>query len=707
MVRRSGRRRVRRRTGGRVVSPPDQAARDRVHADLGATLFVEAGAGAGKTSSLVGRIVQLVLHGVPIGAIAAITFTEKAAADLRRRLRLALVQAPRGDLFQVQQLDEALDQLDHAPIGTLHAFARRLLNEFPIQAGLPPGFTVLDELESNIAFDERWEDLLEQLLADAAPAAGPVDGGVEFVQLLEFEQFGIRSTFRRVAIDFHANWDLVASRVDRDAPVRWQPDLTRLAALVRHAIDVGDIPPDDTQAGTLAELRQVEPALTTEPTMIGKLQHAEWLHKRLAKAGKSGSKAKWKHYGGDAALDDVRRRQLDVAEAAEQVLDQARDHRRRLVGAILGRWVLESAERRATDGTVEFHDLLVLARRLLTDHPEIRSALHQRYQRLMLDEFQDTDPIQLEIAVRLSAAPDDPAQSGDWRALRPVPGRLFIVGDPKQSIYRFRRADIAQYLRAADQIGADRVSLTANFRSSEPVIRWVNSVFRNLIVEQVDAQPAFQRLDACRAHHIEHGTVRVIGVTAHAELAEHRSNAEALRWREAAEAADAVATALHEGWLVTDEHTQQLRRCVPGDITVLLPARTSLAALEAALVERGLPYRAENSSVVYTTRRDPASDAGIARRRRPHRRAGARGRPAHRAVRVQRRRVVRVEAGRRIVVDLAQPAGGARRPPGRRIDRPRPVARRTRRLARSGRSAGGARRRAAHARRRARFARRA
>jgi len=183
----------------------------------------------------------------------------------------------------------------------------------------------------------------------------------------------------------------------------------------------------------------------------------------------------------------------------------------------------------------------------------------------------------------------------------PLPGRLFIVGDPKQSIYRFRRADIAQYLRAADQVGAERATLSANFRSSGPVIRWVNHVFERLIQAQPDAQPAYQPLDACRPHHLERGSVTLLGVGEHVDLGEQRSNAEDLRWREAASAADAVATALHEHWLVTDRESQELRECRPGDITVLLPARTSLAALEAALVARDIPYRAENSSVVYTT----------------------------------------------------------------------------------------------------------
>ena len=90
----------------------------------------------------------------------------------------------------------------------------------------------------------------------------------------------------------------------------------------------------------------------------------------------------------------------------------------------------------------------MLARRLVSTQPDIRTALHRRYQRLLLDEFQDTDPIQLEIAVRLTAASrrSRPRQPTGARS-QPLPGRLFIVGDPKQSIYRFRRADIAQYLR--------------------------------------------------------------------------------------------------------------------------------------------------------------------------------------------------------------------------------------------------------------------
>ena len=581
---------------------PDIADRDRIRDDLDTNLFVEAGAGAGKTTSLVGRILGLVRSGVEIGQIAAITFTEKAAADLRRRLREQLEAAggSAADLFDQQRYEAALDGLDHAPIGTLHAFARRILNEFPVAAGLPPGFGVLDELESNLAYDERWSDLLERLLADPDPPGGAFDGGAELLQLLEFGGFGLRKGFRRVAVGFHQNWDLVAARVDTSPPFPFAPSTDRLAGLLQAVLEV-PCPPDDKQAELQRDLLQPAADLGRFGNTVTALGIVDAVARATNSAGRVGNKANWKQFGGPEALADLRAREEAVRDEANAILQRARDHRVRLVGAILGSWVLDGARQRALDGTVEFHDLLVLARRLVATHADIRAHLHDRYRRILLDEFQDTDPIQLEIAVRLASAPDAPEQAGDWTALRPLPGRLFIVGDPKQSIYRFRRADIAQYLRAADQIGADRARLTANFRSSKPVIDWVNRVFGRVIAFQEDAQPAYQALDACRPHHVEHGSVRLLGVDAHADLASQKAVADELRAREAADVADAVATALHERWRVVDEHTHELRECRPGDITILLPARTSLPALEAALVARDVPYRAENSSVVYTT----------------------------------------------------------------------------------------------------------
>jgi ATP-dependent helicase/nuclease subunit A len=207
------------------ASPPDEASRIRIRTDLDTTLFVEAGAGASKTSSLVARIVNLVRAGIPITGIAAITFTEKAAAELRSRTRVSLEHDPSPEARA------ALDRLDHAPIGTLHSFARRMLFDFPIEAGLPPGFSVLDELESALAFEEQWDDLLDRLLDEPDPPGGMIDGGRAFVELCEFDGFGINKGARRMADDFRANWDLVDDRVDLADPGPLRLDIAPLLAI--------------------------------------------------------------------------------------------------------------------------------------------------------------------------------------------------------------------------------------------------------------------------------------------------------------------------------------------------------------------------------------------------------------------------------------------------------------------------------------------
>ncbi len=566
--------------------PPDQTARDRIRTDITGTLFVEAGAGAGKTSALVGRVLTLVDDGVPIESIAAITFTEKAAGELRQRVREGLSVEP---VTAVRRA--ALAALDGAPIGTLHAFARRILFEFPIEAGLPPGFTVLDELESQLALDERWEGLLDDLLDDADQLVAPELSAAAFVQLCEWERFQVIRGLLRVVQDFQANWDLVDTLVDPVPPAR-PPDGAADLAARAHEIAATPVPSGDTQEEVLQRVAAAADLLARAGDVGGTLAGLETV--RGALSPRLGNKQKWRLLGTDA-LDRLRDGQTALIADIDARLAVWREYRRLVVGAIGARFVLDGALQRAAVGTLEFHDLLVLARRLLTSHDGARRSLHHRYQRVLLDEFQDTDPIQLDLAIRLTAGPDD--QPDETTPLRPLAGRLFVVGDPKQSIYRFRRADISTYLRASDLLDADRVVLTANFRSSSAVIEWVNGVFSEVITAQPEVQPEFGPLHTCREGPRDHGTVTVLGVDPHDNSSDDVT-AQVLREREAVDVARAVAAALRERWPVGDGEGG-LRPCRADDIAVLLPARTSLPLLETALSELAVPYRAENSSVVY------------------------------------------------------------------------------------------------------------
>ena len=163
-----------------------------------------------------------------------------------------------------------------------------------------------------------------------------------------------------------------------------------------------------------------------------------------------GRQASWLAYG----LDQLKTECAALVTAASQIRASAVDAALRQLARRIAEATAEAAQVRRAEGKLEFHDLLVLARDLLTGAGHgaaVRDALHQQYRRLLLDEFQDTDPIQIELAVRIAAGRAGGA--ADWADVPVPPGRLFLVGDPKQSIYRFRRADIATYLRAQQRIG--------------------------------------------------------------------------------------------------------------------------------------------------------------------------------------------------------------------------------------------------------------
>ncbi|MBI2709442.1 MAG: UvrD-helicase domain-containing protein [Actinobacteria bacterium] len=629
---------------------PDQPARDRISGDLRSTLFVEAGAGSGKTSSLVRRVVALVASGTAeMRSIAAITFTEKAAAELRDRIRRALDEAVAEALDEAvteavgeevgddhtgsavrARCATALDQLDAAAIGTLHAFAQRILAEHPVEAGLPPRLEVLDEVASEVAFERRWLAFRDELLADRT----------EERTLMLFIASGIRPAALRVlALAFDRNWDLVAERVPATAPE--PPDVRALLRPILGQLDAVCARVDecrdggDKLAGRLADLVAYADRLraaTDEAELLELLGNDSTSSVRPStKVSRVGRAANW---------DDVDGIRSEVS-AAGQALDAARDEvlaacAERLASS-LGRFTLAAAGERRAAGRLAFHDLLVLARTLVRDADsgaDVRRRLHTRYSHLLLDEFQDTDPIQIDLAVRIAARePESPeAGAARWDDIPVEAGHLFFVGDPKQSIYRFRRADIATFLAAQRRFGTEGglVELSSNFRTGEPLIGWVNQVFGSLIVGDagaaVPSQPSYAALAATRPGPPVGPAVSVIGRAA------LDGNASALRAAEADAVAATVTRAVAEGWSVAsddgdgddvDDHGdrdgggdsddgdrdsgagdggQRWRPARLGDITILVPARTSLAHLEEALDRAGIPYRAESSSLVYASR---------------------------------------------------------------------------------------------------------
>ena len=551
----------------------DDRARRRITTGLQESLFVEAGAGAGKTTALVQRIVGLVRSGVPIESIAAITFTEAAATELRVRVRAALSAET-----ETVAMARARDALETAAFTTLHGFALRLLGEHPIEANLPPGFSVQDEIRSTLTFEDDLAAFLAELGDDEAEAELQLRG-----EMLDIKPTKMAAIARR----FDDNWDLLTGAPPADdlPPLSTAPMVARVRALadLRRWCQNPDCPVASDLRVLAEDLDRIE--------NVEELFQLEWLAAVKLPPRNRGKKDDWAGGGIAEVRETIRELRDEIDEfKTEQQAAVLRRYARLLDGFITDR-----VERRRRRGELAFHDLLVLARSLLRTDERVRLELHQRYRHLLLDEFQDTDPIQIELAVLLSHP--GPIDGRPWVELAPevAPGRLVVVGDPKQSIYRFRRADISVYDAAGRSIGDEPTVLSTNFRSVPGVIEWVNSVFGDEIGDGIpDEQPPYIPLVAHREPlPAEAGpAVSVIGGPVDGPVG-------AIRDLEADAVASAVVTVDDESWQVNDDGV--LRDARLSDIAVLIPSRLSLPSLEASLSAAGIPFRPETSSLVYAT----------------------------------------------------------------------------------------------------------
>lgn len=582
----------------------DQVERDLIATESRRLLFVEAGAGTGKTTVLVNRIVSMVTGAgsfdpVPMSSVAAITFTDKAAAELRNRVRAELNKALQNALSTERDLVvAALGELDGAAVGTLHSFARRILAEHPVEAGLPPSFETLDEIASEVAFDERWDTFLSELLSDES-MRWPV-GMLDAV--------GVTPAHLR---------DLARALNDNSDRLHWPAHLPDSAPLgVAHISQLATHLLERRNECTNAGACKLYISFGAISALVERLANTRndreglrvLMRADVPKVGNKGNKGDWPDIADVRA--DFARLSDEIARAVASVVAEALAQ----VTERLRAFTIEGVMHRRRVGSLEFHDLLTQARWLLRDSPaagQVRAALATQYQRLLLDEFQDTDPIQIELA-QLIAFPD----GVDAASARPE--RLFFVGDPKQSIYRFRRADIAQYRSAQASLGEELgsvLTLSTNFRTLPGIIDWVNEVFGSLIAEVPALQPPYRELTAGRqlpgavraATDVEHWDlgmrrgsgprVCVLGFDPHAR----RTPISEVRETESEDVAGAIAAILSERWMVIDPDTNEARPARPSDIAVLLPKRTGLPQLEDALSDADISYRLEAASFIWRT----------------------------------------------------------------------------------------------------------
>jgi ATP-dependent helicase/nuclease subunit A len=547
------------------------------------TYLVEAGAGTGKTTVLVDRLLALIRAGVPVPRIVAITFTEKAAGELKVRLREKLERAARED----DTLAEALHQIDRASVSTIHGFCSTLLKERPVEAGVDPNFGVVDEYRKTVILDTVWETWLREQFAESLPGvvadAETLGHGLSRVRELALELVKKRDLLDMVPVS-GATGDVgtLTGRLVEEALAFEElartsctnPDdkaLPEIAKFARQARLIEHVP---EPARAAYVLRQVSPAPL-----------------------RSGAKPNWE----DGVITDIKRRAKALKEAQAAVLSQLSHNA--AVGLVewLRGFVDAYEAEKSRLGLLDFQDMLVKARDLVRDNTEVREDFKRAFDHILLDEFQDTDPLQCELAFFLSEV--EGGRAAAWTDVELKPGKLFLVGDPKQSIYRFRRADIETYEQAREIIAksGEVLTLRENFRTRPEIVNPVNTAFEGIMMrpEEGRYQPDYEPLSAHRER-VEVGPGVVILPPA-GDLS--KMGYDEVREAEAREVAAFVTHARDTGAMrVFDRGLKDWRPVELKDIAVLFHRTNALDLYEEAFGDYDIEYRMAGGKKFYVRR---------------------------------------------------------------------------------------------------------
>jgi ATP-dependent helicase/nuclease subunit A len=386
--------------------------------DADGLVFVSAGAGTGKTSVLVERFVRAVCErGLDVESNLVITYTERAAGELRSRIRAALAERNRHDLAR---------ELDGAWISTIHGFCMRLLKAHPFAAGLDPRFRVLDESQGRVIRGEAFESALAAFCESGEP---------ERLQLLAtYGARGLRRMLTGVYETLRSAGRPLELALDEERP-RLEERLAELQDAARAL--AADASATELQRTNAEETLRVL-ADTTLPERLLDLAPLRARGERAA--GYEEARKAVEH----AALDEL----------------AARDHE--LLQELLSRFAEAYTAAKERESALDFEDLQLAARDLLRDHAEVRERESMRFRTISVDEFQDTNRLQCELIDLIASGPGE--------------RELFFVGDEFQSIYGFRHADVHVFRERRAQAG-EVLPLTRNYRSRPEVLAAVNFLF--------------------------------------------------------------------------------------------------------------------------------------------------------------------------------------------------------------------------------------
>ena len=606
---------------------PDAGARLAALTDHDRTLLVESGAGSGKTALIAGRVALLMSAGVQPKEIVAITFTEAAAAELLERIE-RFVQAFLGGhvpielrealpdgltATQHENLENGARALDEITCTTIHGFCQQLVRPYPVETGIDPGAAIIDPAAAELSYQDLMKAWLSARFGRDRAAEGlgripPIEGaGGEddlFAELLAMAPDETLKLIEDTArfLKLHRTASATAEAVD---PRKFMQLVEAIADCADWYNGCGVVEPTTGELiADLARLADIARQAAAGPLTGRRI--AELLFHEAPEACKKddtafrqwGRKGKWKEAARTVGRSAAQGEHLSATgEAHYQACGDAyKNFCARLSSLAFQRFVAEFdalgilyRDYKRNAALLDFDDLLQHARDLLKGNEPVRQALSRRYPRILVDEFQDTDPLQAEILWRLTGE-GEPTLPWEERVIRP--GALFLVGDPKQAIYRFRGADVETYLVAkhalATRDSAAILEITANFRSQAPILDFVNAHFSTMLDESQE-QPGFTALTSVRASGDDPSVAGFEIVLNDQHRNSRGSLVVDLVRREEAAIVGNIVRQLIGAYPVWDKDLHRFRPARAGDIALLAPTGTSLWIYERALETREVP----------------------------------------------------------------------------------------------------------------------
>ena len=566
--------------------------REKVLTTLTKNLVVEAGAGTGKTTLLITRLCEAVLvQNVPVEKLVALTFTEKAAAEIKTRLILKLhevmawlrqLDRERTAQDRLQDLlvnyfalkpadllpraEAALARLDRASIGTIHSFCADILKTFPLEAGLAPHAEIDSGQKAERLFEARWNDFLDKELGISALRGAQWKEVLPNLSLTDLKQFTRELCSGKISrYDYFSHDSLLAAFCEEKSQ--------QAQAWSTAFLPAGKKP------------RNCEKALAWAAASL--LRTAAFMRRQTPEPAGQEDLPAFPAKAVAGWEEDVFDEARGLVEIAQKLTPENQTLFLQALELVrpVAEQIRQDYER---EGILSFDDLIVKTRDLLQHDLLVRRLLKEKFDLLFIDEFQDTDPVQGEIMLflaeeKLSSAPR-------WQEVRLEPGKLFVVGDPKQSIYRFRGADITAYELFTELIlkqGGEKCFLQQNFRSCPDIVAVANEVCRRAMVQESSFQPAYVPIfpaKAPRANTVEWLFIRGDQAAGGVDDYRHNQAEQVARW------IDRNVGSLE----LADGH-----KLTYGDIAILTRAATTISPYTDALRRHAIPFNVEADKDFY------------------------------------------------------------------------------------------------------------